>query len=86
MGVARGARLDEQVALAAQALAYEMVIHGARHQQRVRRNLSLDEVSIRQQQDELAVADGLLCLLAHARDRGLQSFLRRVVLKVDELV
>ena len=85
MRVTRRAGLDEKIALTAQAGLHEVMMHGARHEQRVRRQLPLHEVAIGQQQHELTVAHGILRLLAHAQDGALQALIR-VVLKVDELV
>ena len=73
MRIARRAGLDQEVALAAQAGFHQVVMHGARGQQRVRRQLALHEIAIGQQQHELAVAHGVLRLLAHAQDGALQT-------------
>jgi hypothetical protein len=56
MRVARRAGLDQNIALAAQAGLHQVMMHGARGEQRVRGHLALDQVAIGQQQHELAVA------------------------------
>src|SRR6185295_19599665 len=85
MRIACGARLDELIAIATQPRAHEMLMNRARDEQRMRWNLALHEIPVGDQQHELAVAHRLLRLIAHARDRVAQT-LRRVVLKVDELM
>ena len=85
MRLARGAGLDEQVALAAQAGLQQVLMHRCGHQQRVRGHAALDQVTVRQQQHELALAHRALRLRAQAHDRLAQA-LRRLVLQVDELV
>ena len=83
--LARGAGLDQQVALAAQPALHQVLVHRAGHEQRVRGDAALHQVAIRQQQHQLALAHRALRLRAHAPDRALQAF-GRVVLQVDELV
>ena len=85
MRLARGAGLDEQVALAAQAGLEQVLMHGSGHQQRVRGNAPLDQVTIRQQQHQLPLAHRTLRLRAQAHDRLAQA-LGGLVLQVEKFV
>ena len=85
MRLARGAGLDQQVALTAQAGLHQVLVHGAGHEQRMRGDAALHQVAVREQQHQLALAHRALRLRAHAPDRVLQA-LRRVVLQVEKFV
>ncbi len=85
MRVARRAGLDQQVALASQAGFHQVMVDRTGHEQRMRGQLSLDQVAVRKKQHQLAVANGALRLLAHPQNRGFQP-LGGLVLQVDELV
>ena len=85
MRIARRARLDQQIALAAQARLDQAVMHGPGGEQGVNGDLALDEVSIRQQQDELAGAHRRFRLIADREDCGLELE-PGVELQIDELM
>ena len=85
MRLARGAGLDEQIALAAQPGLHQVLVHRAGGEQRVRRNAPLDQVAVREQQHQLALAHRALRLCAQPQDRSPQA-LGGVVLQVEELV
>ncbi len=69
MRVARDACLDNDVGVAAQPEADEVVMHCARRQQRMDRQLPLDEIAVAEHQDQVAGANRDLCLLADAVER-----------------
>ena len=83
----RSARLDDEIALAAQSGGHQPVVHGTGGEQRVHGDLALHQVAIRQQDHQLAfLAHRFFSLRADAQDGVLHVFLRRVVLQVDEFV
>ena len=73
MRIARGAGLDQNVALAAQSGLDQPVMHRAGRKQRVHRQLALHQIAIGQQQHQLAVAHRSFGLIADAQDRGLAA-------------
>jgi len=85
VGITGRPRLDQQVALAAEAGGNEPVVHRTRGQQGVHGNAPADDVAIGEQDEVLAGADRLLGLVADPQRRLLEP-LRRIVVQVDVLV
>ena len=84
--VARGGRLDDEIAVRAQALVDQAVLHRAGGQQRVDGQLVTRHTAIRQHQDDLAGAHGGDGALADRLDGGLELRLGRIVVQVDDLM
>ncbi|MNM42837.1 hypothetical protein D3C81_536830 [compost metagenome] len=76
--IARGAGLDDQVDVAAQAHLGQVVMHRAGRQQRMHHRPLRHRVTVGQQQHHHAIARGLLALRADALDAGLDAFLDAV--------
>ena len=72
MRVARGARFDQDIALATQARLDQSMMHGARGEQRMDRHLALHEIAVRQEQHELPGAHRGLRLIADREYRAFQ--------------
>ena len=83
--IARRAGLDQDVALAAQTSLYQPMMHGTGREQSLNGNLALDQITVRQQQDELAGAHRCFGLIAHREDGALQVE-GLVILQAQEFV